>query len=127
MDNAAHHWGDHACGEAMERTLEREILAFLNTPKALASTVQAQYRDTNLSHRRWLNSSNHRPIHGSISFALEHILKALLRNLADKSKQSRQLPLPLDTLLSSSSALQIPSPKRIKTLSFSRGGSSPTH
>lgn len=45
IDYAAHHWGDHAWGEAMEWTLERELLAFLNAPKALASIVQAQYRD----------------------------------------------------------------------------------
>lgn len=70
MEYAAHHWGDHARGEATERTLEAEILTFLNTPKVLASAFQAQYRDAST------------PIHVAVSFALEHILEVLLRDVS---------------------------------------------
>ena len=84
LDYAAHHWGDHARGKETERALEREILEFLNTPKALASTVQVQYVDAWLGDERWLDSSKHTPIHVVVSFALEHILEALLQTVTDE-------------------------------------------
>ena len=92
---AAHHWGDHARGEATERALEREILAFLSTPRALASTVQVQYGDAWLGFERSLASLTHTPIHVVVSFALEHILEALLKtvtaedlNVEDETKKT---------------------------------------
>ena len=96
MKYAAHHWGDHARGEATERAFEREILAFLSTPKALASTVQVQYRHGWPGFERWsLDSSKHMPIHVVVSFALEHILEALLKtvtaenlNVEDETKKT---------------------------------------
>ena len=83
MEYGAHHWGDNARGEATERTLEREIVTFLSTLKRLASTVQVQYRDANLSYKRSLTSSKHTPIHVAVSFALEYITEALLRDVTD--------------------------------------------
>ena len=84
MQYAARYWGHHARGEATERALKRKILAFLNTPGALASTVQVQYRDfvLLLGLARSLDSSKHTPIHVVVSFALEHILEALLETVA---------------------------------------------
>ena len=52
-------------------------------PKALASTVQVQYRDANLSYKRSLSSSKHTPIHVAVSFALGYITEALIRNVTD--------------------------------------------
>lgn len=83
MEYAAHHWGGHARGEATERTLEREIVTFLSTPKTHASTVQVQYRDANLSYKRSLTSSKHTPIHVAVSFALRYLTEALLRDVTD--------------------------------------------
>ena len=96
MKYAAHHWGDHARGKATERALQREILAFLSTPRALASTVQVQYRHVWSGSTRWsLDSSKHTPIHVVVSFALEHILEALLKtitaedlNIEDETKKT---------------------------------------
>ena len=96
MKYAAHHWGDHARGKATERALEREILAFLSTPRALASTVQVQYRHVWPGFERWsLDSSKHMPIHIVVSFALEHILETLLKivtaenlNVEDETKKT---------------------------------------
>ena len=84
MEYAAHYWGNHAHGEATEQALEREILGFLNRPRALASTVQVQYLYEWLWYERWLSSSKHTPIHVVVSFALEHVLKALLQTVTDE-------------------------------------------
>lgn len=81
MEYAAHHWGDHARGEAIEKELESGILNLLRTPKALASAVQTQYRGAILSYGRSLHSSRHTPIHVAVSFALEDVLEALLRDV----------------------------------------------
>ena len=89
IDYAAHHWGDHVHGETIERTLECEILAFLNTPKALASPMQAQYCDANLSYRRSFKSSKYTPTHVIVSFALEHILEAWLENVLKRNLRSK--------------------------------------
>ena len=83
MEYAAHNWGDHAHGEAKNQVLECEIVAFLRKPKTLASTVQTQYRDARLSYRRSLDCSKHTPIHVAVSFGLEHIVDALVRDAPD--------------------------------------------
>ncbi len=83
MEYAADHWGDHARGEALERTLECEVLGFLRSRTTLASSVQAQYRDANPDYGRSLHCSKHTPIHVAVSFALEYIIKALLRDSVD--------------------------------------------
>ena len=70
MEYAARHWADHARDKATQRTLEAEILAFLSTPKVLASAFQAQYRDAST------------PIHIAVSFMLKHILDVLLRDVS---------------------------------------------
>ena len=96
MKYAAHHWGDHARGKTTEQALQREILAFLSTPRALASTVQVRYRHVWSGIERWsLDSSKHTPIHVVVSFALEHILEALLKtvtaedlNVEDETKKT---------------------------------------
>lgn len=85
MYYAAHHWGNHAHGEATKQTLKREILDFLNTSRALASTVQVQYVYEWLGFDPWLDSSKHTPIHVAISFALKHVLKALLKTVTNKA------------------------------------------
>ena len=88
MEYAAHHWGDHGRGETTERALEREILGFLSTKKALASTVQVHYanewRNSSPGLKRLLNSSKHTPVHVVVSFALEHILMMWLQTVTDK-------------------------------------------
>ena len=84
MYYAANYWGKHAHGEVTERALEREILDFLSTPRALASTVQVQYVHEWLGCGLRLDSSKHTPIHVVVSFALEHVLEALLRTLTDE-------------------------------------------
>lgn len=87
LEYAADHWGDHAHGQATERMLQHQILAFLGTPKTLASAVQAQYWNASSSHiwlpsyRSSLGSSNHTPIHVAVSFALDYIVEALLRDV----------------------------------------------
>lgn len=78
LEYAADHWGNHARGEATESALESQILILLKTPKSLASTIQAQYR--NAGFGRSLDSSKHLPIHVAVSFALEHIVEVLLRD-----------------------------------------------
>ncbi len=83
MEYAADHWGDHARGETLERTLECEVLGFLRSRKTLASSVQTQYRDANLDCRRSLHCSKYTPIHVAVSFALEYIIEALLRDAVD--------------------------------------------
>ena len=89
---AADHWGDHARGEATERALEGEIFAFMRNPKALASTVQTQYRDANITYGRSLHVSAHTPIHVAVSFALEYIIEALLTDVSglDLNAEDRQ-------------------------------------
>ena len=95
MYYAAYYWGHHAHGEATERALEREILDFLSTPRALASTVQVQYAITWPDTKRSLDSSKHTPIHVVLSFKLEHTLEALLKtvtaenlNVEDETKKT---------------------------------------
>ena len=117
IDYAAHYWSECAWGEAMETTLERQCFALLNAPKALCRPIS----------RCSLNILDHGPIHGCLSFAMTHVLKAIFRNVTDRSKQASQLFSPLDTLSSTSPAVQISSPKRNRTLSFWHGVSSPTH
>ena len=85
MDYAAQHWGDHARGRETERALEHEILDFLRTPRALASSVQVKYGHGWSSLEWSLDGSKHTPIHVVVSFALEYILEALLKTVTAKN------------------------------------------
>ena len=77
----AQHWGAHARGK-VESILQDKILAFLQTPQALASAVQAQYAYTYTHHHRTLSWNEPLPLHVAISFDLELICQLLLHRIS---------------------------------------------